>query len=297
MAVPRYSGVADVRTVVAARMSDYRIDSIAVLGEGLDNVAYEVNGELIVRLSKRPDPKRLDREARLLLAVAAVAPLPVPEPAFTIAEQGCLAYFKLSGTPLLDLTRQRPTGHDTAIAAMLGEFLTALHAIPADRITDLVDTDDPPLVEWRKDAAAVYATVANQVPVAHRRAVEAFLAVPPPDSGYSPVFSHNDLGIEHVLVDPVTWTVTGIIDWSDAAIVDPAYDFGLLYRDLGPAALQAATESYRTDVPDLAPLRDRACFYARCSVLEDLAYGIETGRDRYLDKSLNAMQWLFPGQA
>jgi aminoglycoside phosphotransferase (APT) family kinase protein len=172
-----------------------------------------------------------------------------------------------------------------------------LHAIPADRITDLVDTDDPPLVEWRQDAAAIYPTVASQVPVAHRKAVEAFLDTPPPDDRYSPVFSHNDLGIEHVLVDPVTWTVTGIIDWSDAAIVDPAYDFGLLYRDLGSTALQAAIESYRTDADDLAPLRDRASFYARCSVLEDLAYGIETGRDRYLDKSLNAMQWLFPGQA
>jgi len=39
--------------------------------------------------------------------------------------------------------------------------------------------------------------------------------------------------------------VTGIIDWSDAAIVDPAHDFGLLHRDLGPAAStspSAATE-------------------------------------------------------
>lgn len=295
MAVPRHSGVADVRNAVATRMPDYRIDSVAVLGQGLDNVAYEVNGELIVRFGKQPDPKRLDREARLLVAVAAVAPLPVPELAFTIPEQGCLAYFKLPGRPLLDQPRQRPSDHDTAIAATLGEFLTALHAIPVDRIAELVDTDAPPLVEWRRDAAAIYPTVANQVPVAHRRAVEAFLDAPPPDDGYSPVFSHNDLGIEHVLVDPGTWTVTGIIDWSDAAIVDPAYDFGLLYRDLGPAALQAATESYRTDARDLTPLRDRATFYARCSVLEDLAYGIETGRDRYLDKSLDAMRWLFPG--
>jgi aminoglycoside phosphotransferase (APT) family kinase protein len=295
MTVSGHRGVADVRNLVAARMPDYRIGSIAVLGEGLDNVAYEVNGELIVRFSKQPDPKRLDREARLLAAVATVAPLPVPTPAFTVPERGCLAYFKLPGTPLLDQPRRQPSDHDTAIATALGEFLTALHAIPADRITDLVDTDDQPLVEWRQDAAAIYPTVASRIPVVHRRAIEAFLDAPPPDGGYSPVFSHNDLGIEHVLVDPVTWTVTGIIDWSDAAIVDPAYDFGLLYRDLGPVALQAAIDSYRTDVPDLTPLHDRACFHARCSVLEDLAYGIETGRDRYLDKSLNAMQWLFPG--
>ncbi len=50
-------------------------------------------------------------------------------------------------------------------------------------------------------------------------------------------------GIEHVLVEPGTATVTGIIDWSDAAMVDPAYDVGLLYRDLGPVALDALLRS------------------------------------------------------
>jgi hypothetical protein len=34
--------------------------------------------------------------------------------------------------------------------------------------------------------------------------------------------------------------------------------------------------------------------YARRSVFEDLAYGIETGRDKYVDKSLAALEWLFP---
>jgi hypothetical protein len=41
-------------------------------------------------------------------------------------------------------------------------------------------------------------------------------------------------------------------------------------------------------------LEERAGFYARCSLLEDLAYGIQTGQDTYLDKSLAAMAWLFP---
>ena len=88
------------------------------------------------------------------------------------------------------------------------------------------------------------------------------------------MFSHNDLGIEHVLIDPVAWTVTGIIDWSDAAIVDPAHDFGLLYRDLGPAALRVALGRYRGDTNDVAALSERAVFYARCRVLEDLRMGL-----------------------
>lgn len=289
--------VADVRSVVATHVPDYRIESVVPLGGGLDNLAYEVNGELVVRFSKEPDLARraalVCHEARVLAAVADISPLPVPEPAFTVAEQGCLAYRKLPGMPLLDVPRHRRSAHGTSIAATLGELLTALHAVPVDRLAGLVDTDHQPLTEWRHEAAENYATVAGQVPAVHRRSVEAFLDAAPPNDGCTPTFSHNDLGIEHVLIDPDTWTVTGIIDWSDAAVVDPACDFGLLHRDLGPAATRAAIRSYRTDAHDLAALGERAVFYARCSVFEDLAHGIGTGQDKYVDKSLAAMEWLF----
>jgi aminoglycoside phosphotransferase (APT) family kinase protein len=292
---------ADVHSVVIAHMPGYEVDSVEPVGEGQDNVAYEVNGELIVRFSKQPDPARrtalLHREARLLAAVAEISPLPVPEPAFTVAERGCLAYFKLPGVPLLDMPRPQRSAHGASIATALGELLTAMHAVPVDRMTGLVDRDDLPLAEWRREAAQTYLTTAQHVPAVHRRPVEAFLATPPPPEAYTPAFSHNDLGIEHVLIDPAAWTVTGIIDWSDAAIVDPAHDFGLLYRDLGPAAARAAIRRYRTGANDIAGLAERAVFYARCSVFEDLAYGIETGRDKYVDKSLAAMEWLFPTQS
>ncbi|MEH1016236.1 phosphotransferase [Micromonospora sp. CPCC 206060] len=283
---------------MTAQMPDYPVTSVVPLGEGLDNLAHEVNGELIVRFSKEPDPVRraalLTREARLLAAVADASPLPVPEPAIVDPGQGCLAYLKLPGMPLLDTAARGRSDHNSAIAATLSEMLTALHAVPAQRWTDLVDTDTQPLAEWREEAAQTYLTIAGHVPSEHRRTVERFLNTPTPHDGYTPAFSHNDLGAEHVLIDPLTWTVTGIIDWSDAAIVDPAYDFGLLYRDLGPAAFRVAISSYRTEANDIAALADRAVFYARCSVFEDLAYGIEVGRAKYVDNSLASMQWLFP---
>ena len=47
----------DVRTLVAAHLPGYRVDSVVPLGEGLDNVAYEVNGDLIVRFSRSPIPR------------------------------------------------------------------------------------------------------------------------------------------------------------------------------------------------------------------------------------------------
>jgi aminoglycoside phosphotransferase (APT) family kinase protein len=290
--------VAAIHRLVAAQLPDRRVRSVARVGEGADHLAYEVDGELIVRCSKEPDPaaraEQVDREARLLAAVAGIAPLPVPAPSFTVPEQGCLAYPKLPGVPLLDLPRLQRSARGGPIAATLGELLTALHAAPVEQLAALVGVDDRPLAGWRSEATETYLTVAGAVPDPHRRPVEAFLGAPPPAGGWAPVFSHNDLGIEHVLVDPGTWTVTGVIDWSDAAIVDPAVDFGLLYRDLGPAAVHAAMDSYRTGANDLATLEERAGFSARCKVLEDLAYGIETGQDRYRDKSLAALAWLFP---
>jgi aminoglycoside phosphotransferase (APT) family kinase protein len=290
-----------VRGVVTTHLPDYRIDSVALLGEGEDNIAYEVNGELIVRFSKEPDPAsraaQVNDEARLLAAVAGISPLPVPKPSFAVAEQGCLAYFKLPGLPLIDLPQPQRSAHATSIAAALGELLTALHAVPVEQMAELVDTDDQPKTQWLREAAETYATVRETVPTVHRPAIETFLNAPPPTDGYPLAFSHNDLGIEHILVDPVAWTVTGVIDWSDAAIVDPAYDFGLLYRDLGPAAVRLALHSYRTDTHEVEAIGARAAFYARCSVLEDMAYGIETGHDKYLDKSLAALKWLYPASS
>lgn len=243
------------------------------------------------RLAAEPEVRaaRVEREARVLEAVAGISPLPVPEPRFAAAEAGCLAYLKLPGLPLLDLPAEQRSAHATSIAAELGELLAALHAVPVERMAALVEPDDASLTEWRDEARESYETVAAAVPEASRPLVEAFLDGPPPEGEHAPAFTHNDLGIEHVLVDKATWTVSGIIDWGDAAIADPAYDLGLLCRDLGPAALDAAIRAHGE-----VELEERAVFYARCSVFEDLAYGIETGRDAYVDKCLAALAWLFP---
>jgi Phosphotransferase enzyme family len=194
--------------------------------------------------------------------------------------------------PLLGLPLVQRLARAPVVAAKLGTFLAALHAAPARKMARFAGPDEVPMAEWRDEAAASYATVADIIPPAQRRTVEAFLAARPPRSVGTLLFSHNDLGIEHILVVPATRAITGVVDWSDAALTDPARDFGLLYRDLGPAALTAALTSYQ--VGDIAALRERAAFYARCGLLEDLAYGDRTGISAYTDKSLTALHWLFP---
>src|SRR5262249_7592930 len=275
-----------------------QVSSVALIGEGVDHLAYEVNGELVVRFSKEDDPTRraelIRSETGLLAAVAQISPLPVPEPVFTDAERGCWAYAKIPGTPLLALPAPPRLPAAPAPAATLGRFPAALHATPSQRMAQFASPDQVPMAEWRDEAAENYTAVVKEIPATRRGPVEAFLTAAPPKADDGLVFSHNDLGIEHVLISPATQTITGVIDWSDAAFADPApaRASALLYRDLGPAALTAALTSYQAH--DTAALHDRVTFYARCSLLEDLAYGIQTGLKAYLDKSITALEWLFP---
>ncbi len=158
-------------------------------------------------------------------------------------------------------------------------------------MAELAGVDDTPPAEWLAEARELLPDLATAIPDQHLPAVRALLDGVPPEPAEQLVFSHNDLGIEHVLVDPGTLRITGILDWTDAAVTDPAHDLGLVLRDLGSSGLDAALSACG-DVPGVE--RQRIGFFARCALLEDLAYGLEDGRGVYVDNSLRGMQWLFP---
>jgi aminoglycoside phosphotransferase (APT) family kinase protein len=278
-----------VRELVGRRLPACRVERVELIGAGIDNTAYVVNGDIVVRFAKDVAAAQVEREGRLLGVVARMSPLAVPEPLFVEADEGCLAYRMVRGIPLIE----RDAPYDGLLAAeQLGAFLAALHSAPTEAFDGLAAPDVVPLSDWLEEAAETFEAVRDQVPDSRRPAISRFLAAETPAGPDSLVFSHNDLGIEHVMVDPASGAVTGVIDWTDAALVDRANDFGRIYRDLGPDALAAALAQYGSAATD--QLVDRAMFYARCGVFEDLAFGLETGRTRYTDKCLRALHWLFP---
>jgi aminoglycoside phosphotransferase (APT) family kinase protein len=287
------TGVVDgVRASLAHHLPGYEVRSMVELGKGSDNAAYEVNGELVVRVSKEADARRRSeatrREAELLAAVARFSTLPVPEPVFADAEAGVLAYFKLPGLPLMD----RPVEEPARLAPALGGFVGRLHRAPLGEIEPLVQRDFYPLTAWLEDAERYYRRVAQRVPAADRRLIEDFLGSTPPAEPGAEAFGHNDLGAEHVLVDVGTGAVTGVIDWTDAAIADPARDLALIYRDLGSKVFDLALAHYGGRFNDAD--RGRAAFYARCKLLEDVAYGLGTpGAARYAMAGLAHLERTF----
>jgi aminoglycoside phosphotransferase (APT) family kinase protein len=282
----------EIRASLARRLPGYEVRSVARLGEGLDNAAYEVNGELIVRASKEADPAlRADvtrREAALLAAVAELSTLPVPEPVFADPEAGILAYRRLPGVPLID----HPVAEPARLASTLGRFLGRLHRTFLEKVEGLVERDFYPLAAWLQDAERDYRRVSGHLPAAYRRLVEGFLGRTPPAEPRAEAFCHNDLGAEHVLVDIEASAVTGIIDWTDAAIADPVRDLALIYRDLGPEVFELTVAHYGGSFGGAD--RERAVFYARCKLIEDLAYGVGSpGERRYAEAALGRLDWTF----
>ena len=266
---------------------------VSPLGRGLDHVAVLVGGDTVLRVALEPDPAEraaaTHREAELLRAVAAVAPVAVPAPSRVEPAAGWLAHPLLPGAPLIEVDPGVRAGLAPATGAVLGRLMAAVAGLPAPPGVQLDDT--APSI-WLDEARELHGRLEGAIPAAHRAAVRAFLDAPPPPAAAhgSSVLCHDDLGIEHVLVD-ADGTVTGVIDWSDAAVADPAGDLGRIHRDLGPAALDAALAGLRPAAP--AAVRERAVFRARCGALEDLAYGLDEDRPAYVAKSVSALPWLF----
>jgi aminoglycoside phosphotransferase (APT) family kinase protein len=281
----------EIHASLARHLPRYEVRSVARLAEGLDNAAYEVNGELIVRASKETDPTlRADatrREADLLAAVSRLSTLPVPEPVFADPEAGILAYPKLRGTLLMD----SPVAEPARLAPGLGGFLSRLHRATLEEVGHLVERDTYPLSAWLEDAERDYREIAEHIPAASRRPLEVFLGSTPPAEPLTEAFCHNDLGAEHVLVDVRTSEITGIIDWTDAAIADPARDLALVYRDLGPEVFGLTVADYESAFDDAD--RERVVFYARCKLLEDVAHGLSIpGAYRYAEAGLMRLDGL-----
>ena len=84
--------------------------------------------------------------------------------------------------PLLGLPLVQRLARAPVVAAKLGTFLAALRAAPARKMARFAGPDEVPMAEWRDEAAASYATVADIIPPAQRGSVEALLAARPPGS-------------------------------------------------------------------------------------------------------------------
>lgn len=247
----------------------------------------------IARRRRHPGPGSLTvrGEARLLAAIRPRLPLAVPR--VLQVDDDTLVMERLGGHSLLTRLPDLPECHRRRLAAELGRFVAAVATLPLGDVAHLVPVEVPDLEALRTEAAGAVRSHVGAVPPTRRSAVLRFLAraCPPPPRHLH--LTHHDLGAEHVFVQGEPVRVTGIIDWSDAVIGDPAHDLGLVLRDLGTSAGSEAYPAFLAAGVNSEGLMVRALFYARVKALEDLAFGLEQPSRPHLANAVRAIDDLF----
>ncbi|WP_371402541.1 phosphotransferase [Kribbella sp. NBC_00662] len=222
--------------------------------EGWDSEA-RIEGEWIHRSPRRPEVRpRLLAEATLLPWLAPQLPLPVPVPELT--DEG-VRHVMLPGTPFED--------GGTAIGRALGAFLVALHAVdPVEAVAHAALDAEAASAAKSAELDQFRSQIVPLLPTAARPGANELLDRV---ALVRTSLIHCDLGPDHILM--TDGQITGIIDWTDAVIGDPALDLCWPLNG-APAALRAGLIEVYQPSPDQV---ERAADWARLSPW----YGVHRG--------------------
>ncbi|HTX60014.1 MAG TPA: phosphotransferase [Verrucomicrobiae bacterium] len=220
------------------------------LGQGWDNAAFEA-GEYVFRFPRRAVAVALiETELRILPSIAAHLPLPISAPCFSGKPAAQFpwpfaGYRRLPGEPLAQI--ESAVDGERAIAAQLGAFLRALHALDAGPALDAglagdtIGRLDPVTTMERAAARFAELEALGLLDDADRQVAE-LRALAPALPGEARCIVHGDLYAAHVLVE--RGACSGIIDWGDLHFGDPAIDLAVAFEVLPPTARDQFFGSY-----------------------------------------------------
>ncbi len=281
------------RELIETYFPDIVIETCQPHLNGWDSLVLEINNTLIFRF---PRPNRPDVEAQLAKEIALLpelrAALPLPIPRFDyIAESASgrfVGYPKLPGIELRSDTLIPAQAKQ--IAQQLAAFLSCLHRFPVQRAVQLGLEDVSPS-DWRQRYERLYEQMREQVfpllePSVRAKAAalwERFLTSETAVA-FRPTLLHRDLNDDHILYDPARGAITGIIDWGDVSIGDPAMDFADPLKTYGPEFVSALFASYQQEWD--ATFQQRMRFYIAIMPLQEVLYGLLEGDESHVRNGL-----------
>ncbi len=231
---------------------------IVFLGQGDFCTAFLLDGHLVARVGRHAEAdSALRREASLLPHVAPRLPVAIPSPVVlpqrTQDGHVIALHDQIGGSALLPgVWRALPAEKRGRCTRELGDFLSRLHEVDPDSArswgAEPLDHAEEARV-FRKRMRSLSNSI---LPDALRHRTDEVLARYQAGGelwSFQPTLVHGDLSPEHVLFDATNATLTGVIDWGDARIGDPARDFVYLYEDWGSAFLDQVLAQYALERP------------------------------------------------
>ncbi len=268
---------------------------VRAFDSGWDNAVLAVGDRWLFRFVHREIAVDGSRRELAVLGSVGELPLPVPRPRFVGRPSRDVPwpFWGAAALPGIGLAESGlPVGCRGTVAAELGGFLHALHD-PArlgevgDLPVDPIGRGDPTRQAARAERrlAAMAAAGSDDV---RDRAAELLARSGPlrrAAAGLAPgegrVLVHGDLHARHVLVDGER--PSGVIDWGDTAIADPAVDLMVAWASFAPAEREIFWSAYGPTGADRR-LRARVTALNVCAGLA--AQAAADGRRRVLAEAL-----------
>jgi GrpB-like predicted nucleotidyltransferase (UPF0157 family)/aminoglycoside phosphotransferase (APT) family kinase protein len=241
---------ASAATLLARHLPDADHAHLEPLGHGDLCLAFKL-GQQVIRVARHLEAAAaLRREACVLSEIAAMLPLPIPRLTYRAPRDGppFTVHDEIVGAILTrDAWENMPAAARKKAVADLASFLRALHALPIETglKCGLTHLDATGLA--RRLRAATAHTIRRLLDRETQRQLDETLerwSLPSPHDGPRPVLLHCDIAPGHLLYDPRTGHLTGVIDFGDIAIGESARDFIYVYEDYGPTILMEVLSHY-----------------------------------------------------
>lgn len=274
------------------------------LAQGWDNTVFMVGDDLIFRFPRRAMAlPGVRREITLLPVLAPLLPLAIPTPSYVGVDEHVEDPWPFFGARLLP-------GHELALSGLpdvaraslagaLGAFLRELHAATtltaAQAATSEPLPDDPMHRAWPRarisDTRHLLETLASDgawnTDVRVQRLLEEATELEAPNA--ASVLVHGDLHIRHLLVQLTGGAAraTGVIDWGDLCLGDPAVDLSLSYAAFVGETRDAFFDAYGI-IDAQQELRARALAIRLSATLA--TYALATQQSELARESLRGLE-------
>ena len=232
----------DTHELTVREVLDDSVESIVRIDEGWTHIVLEVNGKWVFRFVRDPSNTQLAVEQAFLPLFKGHSPLPIPEIRYSGAD--FIAYEKIDGVKFSEsvfrsLGRRERASH----AAALGDFLSRLHAVTFEhRYLNAAPFGGGDFWDelWPAAAPRLNPSTRQSAERYFRRALSRIAS-----AAYPIVVTHSDFGTGNILIDAAGSKLTGVIDFGDISLSDPATDFATLYRRFGKPFAEDMAEAYR----------------------------------------------------
>lgn len=243
-----------------------RESEIRFLYHGTHNV-YDVKDEYIFRFpgtifSCEERKQLVQRETTLLRALKPHLSVRIPDPKFVDAasENPHMGYRKLPGASLHRFFDNTSVEKKRHLGETLGHFLGQLHDLNLDELTEgEIESSFSPGGD-RDDHRCFFERIQKEVYPNLSESQKEWTEILFHDFldcdenfDYDPGLVHCDFDTTNILVNPSTLEVTGIIDFEETRMYDPAADF--LFQDEGEDFLKAMLKAYPRRIEAQLPHR------------------------------------------